>query len=257
MTDSHEKQAERAAEASKRTDQPGQQEIAAGKVELARKEKEHRQYLKGGGKSGITGTFGKPVLFDKDIQSSNVELGGPYSPARVHQEDGVPVSIEWTDDFGTTTIQVDADGKMTGGQVTSGGSEVAEITPLGGNKAVYDDETTRRLVEIDVAPRRGVPVRELGRYDPDTGTVTKDEGGYQSRESLAPGRHDSVDRNGDLQATTDRGDYYLRSRKRLRHQRRNSSRSTRISTRVTSLRYTGGSTDTQRRSKHFISHWRR
>ncbi len=42
-------------------------EANAGKTELVDKQKEHLDYLKNGGRSGITDDFGKPILFDEEF----------------------------------------------------------------------------------------------------------------------------------------------------------------------------------------------
>jgi len=58
MSDPHDKQVDKATETNEQVDDLSRQEIDAGRVELAKKEKERDQFLKRGGASGISGKFG-------------------------------------------------------------------------------------------------------------------------------------------------------------------------------------------------------
>jgi hypothetical protein len=183
------------------------------------------------GEGGLLNRSGEDEL-QKTIDATFVELGrgsgssGDFTGGARHW---VTPHVDGDGDFSGVHFEHDGETihvKMDGGKVVDGtlkddqNHEIGKVRVVEGDKLALDkyDGTTELIrVKFGTAKdkqdndRQVVTVKDLGNYNADTGTISNKKDGYVETTSLAPGRTEVVDsKNGDIQTTTDRGDYYLK-----------------------------------------------
>jgi hypothetical protein len=183
------------------------------------------------GEGGLLDRSGEDEL-QKTIDATFVELGrgggtrGDFTGGARHW---VTPHVDGDGNFSGVHFEHDGETihiKMDGGKVIDGtlkddqGHEIGKVRIVEDDKLAlekYDGTTELVRIKFGTAKdkenndRQVVTAKDLGNYNADTGTISNKKDGYVETTSLAPGRKEVVDsKTGDIQTTTDRGDYYLK-----------------------------------------------